>query len=842
MYSVRKIFLSAVLLCMSVAVQSTAQEQLHRTGLIMEDLRKSAVFQEYKPMGKIGSLPSSIDLSGYMPAVGNQGVQGACVAFSFGYYSKTYQELRERGWDKARLDHIFSPAFIYNQINGGVDSGSSFSNAALLLASQGCATVADMPFDQYNFTNYPSEESAVNATNYRTSGAYFINTEIPSGVVQLKKLLYEGNVAVMGIYVWGNFDNIQSHNYVYAVADKSGKQRGGHAVTIIGYDDSLQTSDGPGAFKIINSWGQYWGKKGYGWISYKAVMNSELTQCMAAFVTDRIGYTPKLRAFVKVTHPSRARISLKVGTGQSTSPVNVKTFSFIVKSSVKPATPANNLVLDISDFYSSFTPGQPVNMFFECKDISTDGMSGRIDTFYVQDLVTGQTVAAAGTPRTMPDMGSRVLNITLTPGTIDRVPQLSSPINAGTDVSESPLLKWNSLSDGTRYHLQVAVNGDMTRPVYDVDNITQTSYQLSKLERNKIYFWRICESGTDKWSDIWSFRTTVLNSTDGYTVASGVYNWIDISRTGKEITDWENINSSGVVKTPATLDVVLDDGYAASAIPIGFPFEFYGHRFDSLYVGINGVVSFSEKMLNTAQQKGYTGSPNYIGAFNDEYFPYGSSVFNNSIAVAYADLSLYRGDGYGGGKILYENRDDKLILTWQNLGSFEALKDTNNTFQLILNKTSNTIQLQYKSISHKNTIAKLKSGLQQCDTLAMMWVSKGAPSSNLLTAEKAVVFSPAVWTGVSEKENHIVSFDLKQNYPNPFNPSTVIAYSLAMDSRVSLEVYNILGQHVRTLVDEMKPSGSYTVTFDASGLSSGIYVYMLKSGDSIISRKMTFVK
>lgn len=93
-------------------------------------------------------------------------------------------------------------------------------------------------------------------------------------------------------------------------------------------------------------------------------------------------------------------------------------------------------------------------------------------------------------------------------------------------------------------------------------------------------------------------------------------------------------------------------------------------------------------------------------------------------------------------------------------------------------------------------------------------------------------------------------FSLGQNYPNPFNPKTVISYRLSVNSKVGLSVYDILGRVVATLVDEEKPAGAYTVTFDASKLSSGIYFYRLQArptsgkqaGSFIETKKLVLIK
>ena len=95
-----------------------------------------------------------------------------------------------------------------------------------------------------------------------------------------------------------------------------------------------------------------------------------------------------------------------------------------------------------------------------------------------------------------------------------------------------------------------------------------------------------------------------------------------------------------------------------------------------------------------------------------------------------------------------------------------------------------------------------------------------------------------------EKENDEMptEFALNQNYPNPFNPSTTISFSIPTEEFVSLKVFNSLGEEVAELINETKPAGNYSVSFNASELSSGIYFYKLQSGSFIQTRKMILVK
>jgi Secretion system C-terminal sorting domain len=80
------------------------------------------------------------------------------------------------------------------------------------------------------------------------------------------------------------------------------------------------------------------------------------------------------------------------------------------------------------------------------------------------------------------------------------------------------------------------------------------------------------------------------------------------------------------------------------------------------------------------------------------------------------------------------------------------------------------------------------------------------------------------------------NFELQQNYPNPFNPKTIINYELRID--VKLMVYDALGREVQTLVNGSPKVGRHSVTFDASGLTSGIYYYKLTAGNFKQTRKM----
>jgi flagellar hook assembly protein FlgD len=93
-------------------------------------------------------------------------------------------------------------------------------------------------------------------------------------------------------------------------------------------------------------------------------------------------------------------------------------------------------------------------------------------------------------------------------------------------------------------------------------------------------------------------------------------------------------------------------------------------------------------------------------------------------------------------------------------------------------------------------------------------------------------------------ETHVIpkEYSLAQNYPNPFNPVTTIRYGLPVDSRVTLKIYNILGQEVKTLVNEAQGAGYKEIEWNASNLASGVYMYRLTAGNYSDVKRMLLIK
>jgi acetyl esterase/lipase len=139
--------------------------------------------------------------------------------------------------------------------------------------------------------------------------------------------------------------------------------------------------------------------------------------------------------------------------------------------------------------------------------------------------------------------------------------------------------------------------------------------------------------------------------------------------------------------------------------------------------------------------------------------------------------------------------------------------------------------IEFNSSSH--TFDKDKESETQFSTLGLVAKDSALAFLNSVLIQTSVRgFSGEVPSG----------FALAQNYPNPFNPSTTIDYQLTADSHVTLKVFDLFGQEVMTLVDEVQDSGVKSVKVDASNLASGVYLYQLRAGSFVTTKKFLILR
>ena len=217
-----------------------------------------------------GSLPR-VDLRAYLPAVGLQNPQKSCVGWAVAYACKTCMEARDQGWRPDRASRVFSPAFLYNQINLGraarKDAGAYIVHALDKLVKQGCATWATMPYNPRDFLSQPSRAALAEAAKFRCRRYWKLTTG-----AGIRQALQEGHVVIISIPMdpefnsgrWDIFTPAQWAKGIASLgADATDRRKiRGHALCIVGYDDTRR------AFLLMNSWSRRWGKRGYAWLHY----------------------------------------------------------------------------------------------------------------------------------------------------------------------------------------------------------------------------------------------------------------------------------------------------------------------------------------------------------------------------------------------------------------------------------------------------------------------------------------------------------------------------------------------------------------------------------------------
>jgi len=344
---------------------------------------------------QIASPPLEVDHTTtlWFPPIGSQGGEGSCTTWAVGYYMKTFQEAKEHGWDlsgavweggysgypsAAYQDKIFSPDFIYHQINDGVDDGSSFEDAMNLVCLIGACSWQKMPYDDSDSVTWPSEEAWREAPLYRgnSSGFEYLIPNTDAKIESVKNWVASDHLAAIAVDA-DQYLNLTS-NDVWTL-DNYVNPDENHANTIVGYDDGLNyTEKGElrqGAFKIANSWGVGGWENvtdGCYWISYEA-MKQRIDRVM--FYRDRIDYEPKLVASFRIDHAERDDCYITLGIGDKSAPIQTKEFYKNYDGGPIPFC-SNDIVFDITEFADSVSTVSGQQFFlkvFELGDFYTTG-------------------------------------------------------------------------------------------------------------------------------------------------------------------------------------------------------------------------------------------------------------------------------------------------------------------------------------------------------------------------------------------------------------------------------------------------------------------------------------
>lgn len=208
---------------------------------------------------KIPPMPVSIDLSERMPLPGNQGSQGSSVAWTVAY-AKSYHENTKRLVTSGNRRLMYSPSFLYNSMKlkegKGCSGGLSMHEALQFVVKHGLPLLSDFPYDPKNCLIHPSSQVKIAASKHKA--LTFEKIEI----VDLKKTYIIQDVLINGLPILiGIHTHPSLRLYKGGLYTPSGLQGRGHAMLVVGYDAAKN------AYKIMNSWGQDWGDKGFVWMT-----------------------------------------------------------------------------------------------------------------------------------------------------------------------------------------------------------------------------------------------------------------------------------------------------------------------------------------------------------------------------------------------------------------------------------------------------------------------------------------------------------------------------------------------------------------------------------------------
>lgn len=231
-------------------------------------------------------LPSTYDISEFLPKVGSQGSQGSCVAWATGYYLKSFQENYENVQnDIFDLNVELSPAYIYNQIKiADCDGGSAIQDALDTISNQGIVAWSVMPYNQNECDTQPNDLQKVLAEPNKIESYFYFDQDLV--YEHTKASLLQDQPVVIAVTIDRSYFGAKDENGIH-IYRKFKNPVGGHAMLVVGYSDEMN------AFKAVNSWGQGWGNDGFVWIDYKAFkeagdLNGEFPVLCEAWIVNDI--------------------------------------------------------------------------------------------------------------------------------------------------------------------------------------------------------------------------------------------------------------------------------------------------------------------------------------------------------------------------------------------------------------------------------------------------------------------------------------------------------------------------------------------------------------------------
>jgi Secretion system C-terminal sorting domain len=846
-----KMIFTILIICSILAFVNI--QECHSQGFATDDL---PAWFSISPEIDLNDPLLSLDDSHYnyegLPPIGYQGTQNSSTTWACAYYYLTYLQWQEFGWDVTDPSHQMSPAFSYNLLNAGINDGASLYNAFLLLEEIGCATMADMPFYTPDFLSFPSEDAFRNASQFRILEPMVINFTTDQGENDLKNHLLNGNIAVITFNAYSNFRIIQEFNNIYCASDINDRPVPYTAVCI-GFDDNLETNDGIGAWRMVNSDGVLWGDNGYWWMSYECGRLGTITNPNAFYATDRIDYQPSFVARVEINHTDRYRLKFGMLFHDNDEYKEYFTFNQLTSTNIEniPFDP-NVFILDLTDMSGDIS-SEDENLFtFSVFDLDgSDGNSGELVSISIEDLQTGFEIESSDTPIEILD------TFQAAQADINLYYPAVAPENFVVEIDHSNgtvQMSWSVVEINENFVGYEIFKNDLL-----IGNITENSFQ-DTLNEYGIYRY--------------SVRSIWLPTTSSFTEAQLVY-WLEpvspsnlhvqsIEANGDCRLRWDQTRSVGLVHDDGSAeDYLLFNENTPPGAKIAQTFTSEG---SGKVEGIGVYIDSDDDVENGLIQLAiFSNSPdNNPGSqlWISEQFVPDSSDYWFWLDLGIDRVWLSDNQIFWVAYVWEENGETPLGIDSNGLSSGNYLGCVNGQNWFSMGSSNPMIHVEYGVDEYVDGIEGLegfnvyKNGdlvetVTSDDHYAFTTLETAGDYTfrvdaeyphGIITGEDFEFY----WDGnaADVTDNNLPnSWRIEKPYPNPFNPSTMLTVKMADAAELNVEVFNILGQRVATLADGRYLKGVHRFQFNANGLTSGIYFIRTEVPGKIRSiQKVTFMK
>ncbi len=772
-----------------------------------EEINKiPVVVNSYEKSNK--DLPTTLDNSTkpYFRPVFNQ-TDGSCAQASGIAYSFTYEINRERGTSANSGENQYPSHYTYNFLNNGDGAnGSWFWDGWEIIKANGCPNVSTYGGLADNGAKYWMSGYGDYRTNMnnRVKDVFSIDVSTPDGLETLKHWMYdhlEGE-SDGGLVNFGAGISDGDYNMTWDNIITKWHNSANHAMTFVGWDDNIEydyNNDGnitndvdingdgivnmqdweKGALLMVNSWGTWWGNNGKAYVMYKLladpISEGGIFSNKVYSIHVKESCTPQLTMKVKIAHNSRNKIKIYAG----------------VSSDLSASEPENTISFPLfnkqgGSYDMRGNSSTPIEITLDITPLLSYVNSGENSKFFLLVDENDGTGTSTG-----------------------QIYDFSIVDNANTEI----ICNQHNVAIVNDDITTLSLNGNVS---FDSPEITTMS--LDNAIVNQTY-------------------SQQLNATGG----TQPYNWSVVIEYNEE-----NLNDAFPIATNLLTPTDYDDGYASKTIDFEFPF--FGEEYNQLYISTDGSIVFEPQFSYIRSEDAIKGAKVisvfasdlmifpangdglfYEGDENSATFKWKTSLYGNESANIEVALKLYPS---GEIKFFYgDNITDGLV--WAAGISYgDRINSVISSNSGIYNPDNE--KLRFISIPFPKGMSITNEGVFEGTPTQEngSWnISFAVTDYNNITKIKQLTFA----TSSSEVQN--IDKQFVEIYPNPATDFLNISYLLKNESYVKIQILDITGKIIKTLINEKQRAGDYNV-FKNINISSGLYMLRVEVNGNLFSRKL----